>query len=162
MYWIIKDWEIKDFIRQLPKSTSSISWLNKMSDDKLRELWYYKVIWNSLPLEEWHSYWKSSYEIWKEYIIETKEIINEDLKQFKQRKISELKVRYKNEIETEYPDYKQRNVWMWIYSEKENKKIIEFIKLKRDEVNWICSDIEKAKDYKEVISLITKQEEIWV
>ena len=102
MYWIVKNWEIQEFIRQLPKSTKKISWLNKLSDDKLRELWYYKVVWNSEPLKEWQSYWQATYDIWEEVITETKEIINQSLDSFKEKKIKEqIKIMEEKEDEEE-------------------------------------------------------------
>ena len=63
MYGYVKSWEIQEFHRTLPKSTSSISWLDKLSNAKLIELGYYKVIGNSPALKEWQSYGKIAYDI---------------------------------------------------------------------------------------------------
>ena len=177
MYWIVKNWEIQEFIRQLPKSTKEISWLNKLSDDKLRALWYYKVIWNSEPLKEWQSYWKATYEIWTEVITETKEIINESLDSFKEKKIKEQSKRTKNEILSEYNEIDQLNLnrELWYLQDKFNstwevnierlteiKTINEWIESKRAEYHYLKESILNASNYEEVIDLIPNNEELWV
>ena len=177
MYWIVKDWIITEFIRQLPKSTKEISWFDKLSEDKLREYWYYKVVWNSEPLQEWQSYWQASYEIWTEYITETKEIINQSLDSFKNRKIQEQSNRTQTEILAEYSEIDQLNInrELWTLQDKYNqtwevnverltelRAMNEWIETKRAEYQELKQAILEAITYEEVISLIPKQEEVWV
>ena len=176
MYWIVKNWKIQEFIRQLPKSTKNISWLNKLSDDKLRELWYYKVVWNSEPLKEWQSYWQATYEIWTEVITETKEKVNEKLDSFKQKKIQEQSKKTQTEILSEYNEIDQlnlnRELWRlqddfnktWeVNTEKltELKEIDIWIETKIAEYQYLKESILNANAYEEVIDLIPNSEELW-
>ena len=181
MYGLVINGEIKQFYKTLPKTSSTISGLDKLSEDKLRQIWYYKVIWASEPLEEWQSYWKTSYEIWTEYITETKEIINQSLEDFKNKKIKEQSDRTHQEILKEHSLEDQSNktaeatsiIWwvLWqkryytqeeldvLWSYEEQKKWIETKRAEYQTLKWA---ILEATTYEEVISLIPKIEEVWV
>jgi hypothetical protein len=169
MYWIVKNGEIIEFIKTLPTSTANISWLDKLPEDKLRELGYYKVIWASEPLQEWQSYWQASYEIWEEYITETKEIINQSLEDFKTKKIWEQSQRTNQVILDEYSYEDQLNInrELWTLQDKYNatwevniervmelRWMNEWIETQRAEYQTLKQSILWATTYEEVISLI--------
>ena len=169
MYWIVKNGEIIEFIKTLPTSTANISWLDKLPEDKLRELGYYKVIWASEPLQEWQSYWQASYEIWTEYITETKEVINEELESFKNKKIAEQSEKTKQIILSKYSEIEQTNLlregmrlqfnlntWQEVDIERVVyiQSVDNWIEEQRANYKELKQSILEAESYEEVISLI--------
>ena len=151
MYWLVKENEIIQFYKILPKSYLNISWFDKLTKEELLNYWFYKVIWWSETLQDWQFYWKATYQIWEMEIIEQKEIINIDIEQFKKDKINFLKWYYKFLIEKEYPDYKQRNGALWIYDENYINNMINLIQEKRNEVNEKINNINDADNYEDII-----------
>lgn len=181
MYWLVNNNEIVEFYRNLPKSNKQISWLDKLSDEKLRVLWYYKVIWNSEPLKDWQTYWKTTYNIWEEYIEEVKEIIDEELEDYKAMKIEEQSKRTQNIILSEYNEIYQLNInrelwrlqdefnrnWTTNQTRLEELKAIDMwieeqralYQTRKLEIN-ACATQEEVFNYVQNLSVNT--EELWV
>ena len=173
MYGYVNNWEIQEFHRTLPKSTSSISWLDKLSNAKLIELGYYKVIGNSPALKEWQSYGKATYNIKDDYIEETKEVVDMDLQEFKDKKIKEQSEQCQRDIYDKYSKEDQANLTRKaLYMQDKRNKGEEVdgtaiqelrdansrIENRRKEYAKLKESILNASSYEEVISLIPKPE----
>lgn len=166
MYWLVKNWKIETFYKNLPKSNQQISWLDKLSDIKLRELWYYKVIWTSLPLKDYETYWATTYTIWTEYIEEVKEIITTPLEDYKASKIAEQSKRTNTTILASYSYEEQLNTnrELWKLQDQFNQsQTVDITRLTelRSIDTWIEWERAKYRTRRDEINLCNTQEEVY-
>ena len=181
MYGIVKDWQIKEIIRNLPNSTKQVSNLPNASKEKLLELGYYKVVGASTPLKEWQSYWEPEYTIKEDHIEETKPVIDQPLEEYKEKKTKQLSDKCHSDITAQYTEEDQINMMREFArlqdkfnatGEKDTSKVEElrradkWIEDRRAEYSKQKEHIQGLSTYKEVKeyvdSLYPNEEELWV
>ena len=108
MYWIIKDGNI-ELIRQLPRTMWNISLPENPTNEQLKTIDIYPVVWNSQPLEEWQTYWNPTYELVDDEIIETKEAVDEPLEEYKTKKTKQMSDKCKADILAKHSEIDQLN-----------------------------------------------------
>ena len=168
MYAIVKNWEIQEFLRTIPSSTATISGLDRLSDVELLSLWYYKVIGASQPLKEWQNYWQPSYKIGDDNVIETKEIVDMSLEDYKIKKINNASQACQSNILKEFSEIDQLNLLkesmrrqyvlnMWWEVNNERVQYLlqsdQRIEDRRSEYKVIKESIQNANSYEEVQSI---------
>ena len=151
MYWKIEKWKVVEFYRELPRVIWNTQLGKNITNKELKEFWILPVVWNSQPLEEWQSYWKKNYKIKKDNIIETKEVIDEDIEQYKEKKKKQLNKKIEQEIKQEYNLEKQ--IKILINKEDDIKKF-------EDMKKFINNKLKKNQDDKKNIWLFSKNKEV--
>ena len=164
MFWKIENWKVVEFYRQLPKAVGNTSLGKNITNEELKELWILPIVWNSEPLEEWQSYWHTTYNILDDKIEQVKAVVNETLDSYKQRKIDELSSKCNSDILSKYSYEEQTNLLREsmrvqyqfnLWQEVDNERV-EYIAKTDAEIEARREEYRKQKE--DILELTTYQE----
>lgn len=162
MYWRINDkWEVVEFYRQLPKVIWNTQLGKNITNEELKAFNILPVVWISLPLKEWQSYWEKTYKVLEDRIEEDRTIIDQPLDEYKVKKIKTLSELCRSDIIAEYDEDTQRNLTArWI--ELIDKKLDWWLTTEeQEELNWV-KEVKKFIDFRLAEYHSQKEHIVWL
>lgn len=110
MYWKVENNILKQIYFKLPKTTETVSWLDKLNDAELLVHWFYKIILDDTIAKDWQVLKDKEYIIWDENIQEKNIIKNKDIGNYKKEKIIQLSEKTREVITNKYSLEDQSNL----------------------------------------------------